>query len=147
MRSNHWCHGSHRYDSSIVIFNICVLINIWRLFQGIYYKTDCFNFPRFCLRPKAVDINSSKSNFFKFDILGNVSVPSFLLALQAPLICTTSGDREALKEEHPFIIFERRDNVIDINTALVELNADRNLFEVAPMVEIEGLILDVIIIR
>lgn len=38
----------------------------------------------------------------------------------------------------PKIIFERRSNVVDINHALVELNADRNLFVLMPHIELEG---------
>jgi hypothetical protein len=38
----------------------------------------------------------------------------------------------------PRIIFDRWDNIVDINIALVELNADRNLFEVNRIRELEG---------
>ncbi|KAI1718803.1 protein tyrosine kinase domain-containing protein [Ditylenchus destructor] len=40
--------------------------------------------------------------------------------------------------KEPKIIFERRSNIVDLNHALVELNADRNLFVLMPIVEIQG---------
>uniref|UniRef100_A0A914CYF8 Uncharacterized protein n=2 Tax=Acrobeloides nanus TaxID=290746 RepID=A0A914CYF8_9BILA len=38
----------------------------------------------------------------------------------------------------PPIIFDRASNHVDINNALIELNADRNLFQIIPFVELEG---------
>uniref|UniRef100_A0A915DYC4 Protein kinase domain-containing protein n=1 Tax=Ditylenchus dipsaci TaxID=166011 RepID=A0A915DYC4_9BILA len=57
---------------------------------------------------------------------------------------STSPKQPAFGEElpgtskEPKIIFERRSNIVDVNHALVELNADRNLFVVMPLIELEG---------
>ncbi|KAH7712290.1 receptor tyrosine kinase-like protein [Aphelenchoides avenae] len=65
----------------------------------------------------------------------------FLVPSVTPLIKTTSPKLAALTvlgtSKEPKIIFQRS-NVVDINNALVELNADRNLFQTMPFVELEG---------
>ncbi|KAE9548688.1 hypothetical protein FO519_008100 [Halicephalobus sp. NKZ332] len=58
--------------------------------------------------------------------------PSKFLPTKLPIFTAS------LPSKAPPIIFERAQNHLDINNALIELSADRNLFQVIPGCELEG---------
>ena len=88
--------------------------------------------PAFSLTKEITLIDSPSSQPFLNQPLTSTPISSRTTPHTLPIFAIPAPSKA------PQIIFQRAQNHLDIKTALVELTADRNLFQVMPGCELEG---------